>query len=427
MSAQVIGGAHATLTPAEVTGFVASVLGGSSLAGKSVCLLVPDSTRTAPMPLILQAVHRSLGGRVRRLSTLVALGTHQPMPEEELGRYLGFPPGRVAERYPGMVVKQHEWWDPATFVELGELSASRVTELSEGLLNQPVIVRINRAVVEHDVTIVLGPVFPHEVVGYSGGNKYFFPGVSGPEIIDVSHWLGALVTSGAVLGQKHTPVRSMIDAAAQLIPTERLCLAFVVESGSHELRFVAFGSPEDAWSAAADIAAHSHIRYLDEPVPRVLSLVSQRYDEIWTAAKGMYKVDPIVRDGGEVVLFAPHIREVSRTHGEQIAAIGYHCRDYFVAQWERFRHVRGGVLAHSTHLRGTGTYSEESGEHCRITVTLATGIDEGSTRALGLNYRDPATVDPEVWAQDAGTVVVPDAGEVLYRLRSASPVSYRPR
>ena len=179
----------------------------------------------------------------------------------------------------------------------------------------------------------------------------------------------------------------------------------------------AFGEPRSAWAAAAEVAAETHVRYLDAPVRRVLSLIPRKYEDMWTGAKGFYKVEPIVADGGQVVIYAPHIREVSAMH-PHIAEIGYHCRDYFVGQWDRFKATPWGDLAHSTHLRGAGTYDPVDGERLRVTVTLATGIPEAVVRAINLDYLDPAEVDPDGWADDPDTLVVPEAGEVLYRLRA---------
>jgi nickel-dependent lactate racemase len=316
-----------------------------------------------------------------------------------------------------MVVRNHEWADPGTFVSLGVIPAERVAELSDGRLAESVDVRLNRAVVEHDVALVVGPVFPHEVVGFSGGNKYFFPGVAGQEIIDLSHWLGALITSADIIGTRGlTPVRALIDEAAALIPAQTLALCLVVQSGTGALHAATFGDPRSAWEAAAAVSAETHVRYLDAPVRRVLSVMPEKYEDIWTAAKGFYKLEPVVADGGEVVLYAPHITRIAAMHPE-IEEIGYHCRDYFVQQWERFRHVHWGVLAHSTHLRGAGTYDPERGERFRVRVTLATGIPEDVVRRANLGYLDPADVDVDAWRSDGETFVVPDAGEVLFRLR----------
>jgi lactate racemase len=413
------GGPDGVLTDEQVRAFVHEQLDRANLDGRSVCVLVPDGTRSCPVPLLLGAVHEALHGRVTRLTVLVALGTHARMGETELAQHLGYRLGAFEERYPNATVLNHQWWDPHTFASVGTISADRLAELSEGRFkHHSVEVRLNRAVVEHDVTLVVGPVFPHEVVGFSGGNKYFFPGISSQEVINVSHWLGALITSARIIGTRGTtPVRALIDEAVSLVPSDKLAFCVVVQSGSRALHSVAFGDPQAAWAAAADVAAETHIRYLDAPVRRVLSIVPTMYHDIWTAAKGFYKVEPVVADGGQVVVYAPHVHEVAATHPE-IEEVGYHCRDYFVKQWDRFRVVPWGVLAHSTHLRGTGTYDDATDEERgRVTVTLATSIPEDRVRAVNLDYLDPATIDPEACAADPDTLVVPRAGEDLFRLR----------
>ncbi|MCU1678159.1 MAG: hypothetical protein JWM93_2917 [Frankiales bacterium] len=417
-AADVLGGADETLALDDVRSFISERLASADVDGRSVCILVPDGSRSCPLPLVLGAVTDALRGRASAVTVLVALGTHQPMPESALARHLGYPVGAAQDRYPGVRILQHEWDDPRTFVTVGELTVEELRAASGGRLpERPVAVTVNRAVVEADITLVLGPVFPHEVVGFSGGDKYLFPGVSGREMIDVSHWLGALISSAAIIGTRGiTPVRALITRAARMVPSERLSFSLVVRSGSEDLHAIAFGTTETAWAAAADISAQTHVRYLDAPVARVLSLVPPRYDELWTAAKAMYKVEPIVADGGEVVVYAPGMRELSVTHGAHIRAVGFHCRDYFTAQWERFSGEPWGVLAHSTHLRGAGTYVDGV-ERGRIAVTLATGIDEDTTRAVGLGYRDPAGIDVDAWRAEPGTLVVENAGETLYRLR----------
>ncbi len=417
IGAEQIGGPHDVLTEQQIRSFVRDRLGAARLEHRSVCVLVPDATRTCPLPLLLSAVHGALHGRVSRLTVLVALGTHAAMSEAALGAHLGYEPGACAARYPATTVLNHAWWDPSAFTDVGMISQDRIAGLSDGMLRHCASVRVNRAVVEHDVTLIVGPVFPHEVVGFSGGNKYLFPGVCGRELIDLSHWLGALITSATMIGTLGiTPVRALIDEAASLVPGERLAFCVVTRSGAPDLHSVAFGDPAAAWQAAAQVSAQAHIRYLDAPVRRVLSLVPAKYDDLWTGAKGFYKVEPIVADGGQVVLYAPHIREIAAMH-PAIEQIGYHCRDYFVKQWDRFQGLHWGDLAHSTHLRGAGTYDEINGERDRVTVTLATGIPEDVTRAVNLDYLDPAGVDPAAWAADPDTLVVPDAGEDLYRLR----------
>ena len=417
-----IGGVGDRLSPDEVARFVVDALAGTDVDGKTVCLVVPDGTRTCPLPLLMRAAHAALEGRATAVTVVIALGTHQGMTDDHLAGHLGYTVGQLEETYPGWTVLNHESWLPDTFTTLGTIGAERLAELTGGLLRDTSVeVRINRHVAEADVTIVIGPVFPHEVVGFSGGNKYFFPGVSGPELIDLSHWVGALITSAEMIGsQGVTPVRALINEAATLIPTQRFGLCLVVASGTDTLHAAAFGTPEDAWASCARVSAETHVSYRDAPVRRVLSIMPTKYEDIWTAAKGFYKLEPIVADGGEVIIYAPHITQISVMH-PHISEIGYHNRDYFVGQWDRFKDQPWGDLAHSTHLRGQGTWDAEHGERNRVTVTLATGIPEDVVRAVNLNYLDPATIDIAAYQADPHTFVEPHAGEVLYRLRSGQP------
>jgi nickel-dependent lactate racemase len=179
------------------------------------------------------------------------------------------------------------------------------------------------------------------------------------------------------------------------------------------------GDVRETWEAAAALSARRHVIWVGEPFRRVLSVMPPMYDDLWTAAKGMYKVEPAVADWGEVVIYAPHVDEVSYAHGRILDEIGYHCRDYFVKQWDRFKGYPGGVLAHSTHVKGAGDYDEATGvETARVTVTLATAIPPERCRQINLGYLDPATIDPEAWSANAGedVLVVPRAGEHLYRV-----------
>ncbi len=192
----------------------------------------------------------------------------------------------------------------------------------------------------------------------------------------------------------------------------------VVQPGGNDLVGLFGGTMDEAWAQAAALSADIHVRYVPRPFQQVISVMPTMYDDIWTAAKGMYKVEPIVAEGGEVVIYAPHITEFSYTHGRLLAEIGYHVRDYFVKQWERFKGYPGGVLAHSTHLRGIGTYDPAAGEQPRIRVTLATGISAERCAAHNLGYRNPESVDLAALRgrEEDGILVVPKAGEMLYRL-----------
>ncbi len=407
------------LSEKDVRDVVVEALEKARLEGRRVLIIIPDATRTAPMPLFFRAFHEALWGKVTALDYLVALGTHAPMTDGALRRLVGISEEEQRTIYSGVRLMNHRWDQPGALVTVGTISASEVGELSSGLLVQDLPVTLNRKIFDYDQLIVCGPVFPHEVVGFSGGNKYFFPGISGPEVINFTHWLGALITSYAIIGTRHTPVRSVIDRAASFIDLPKLCFSFVVTHSG--LAGVFAGSPEDSWAQAADLSSGVHIIQVDKPFQRVLSMMPEMYDDLWTGAKGMYKMEPVVADGGEVVIYAPHIGEISYVHGKVIDQIGYHVRDYFVRQWDRFKDYPWGVLAHSTHLRGIGSYDAESGvERPRIRVSLATGIPRERCEKVNLGYVDPDTIDVSEWKgrEDQGVLVVPNAGEMLYRLRT---------
>jgi nickel-dependent lactate racemase len=378
-----------------------------------VLVLIPDGTRTMPMPLLFDLLDEALGPRAAALDFLVALGTHAPMNDAQLSRLVGREvlSGRAGARS----VFNHRWDDPAAFATLGTIPGEEIEEITGGRLSRDVTVALNRLPLEYDHLIVCGPVFPHEVVGFSGGTKYLFPGIAGPEIIHFTHWLGALITNYDVIGTKATPVRAVIDRAARLLDRPLSLLAPVV---MHEGTAGLFCGPvHEAWSAAADLSSKRHVVWLDQPVKRVLSIMPAMYDDLWVAAKGMYKMEPAVADGGEVVIYAPHVTEVSHVHGKLIDRVGYHCKDYFLKQWDRFQDVPGGILAHSTHVKGLGSYDPTTGKETpRIRVTLATGIPRERCERIDLGYLDPASVDVEAWRKDKDTLVVARAGEMLYRL-----------
>lgn len=411
------GSASGVLGRDDVAALLAQAFDAQPLDGKRMLVIVPDGTRTAPIPLFFELLYQAIGGRVARLDYLIALGTHPPMAPEAIDRLVGIAADERAARYPNVAIFNHQWDRAEALHTIGIIARDEAATLTDGLLRDEVPVTLNRRILDYDHVLICGPVFPHEVAGFSGGAKYLFPGIAGPQIIDFTHWLGALVTSMHTIGVKETPVRRVIHRAAAFVPRPLTCLALVLQEAT--LRGLYIGSYAEAFDAAADLSARLNIVYTPRPFTSVLAMPSERYDDLWTAAKAMYKTEPVVADGGEVIIYAPHIDEVSYTHGARIDQIGYHVRDYFTKQWERFKDVPGGILAHSTHVKGAGTYDAATNmETPRIQVTLATRIPEERCRRINLGYRDYRTLAPTAWAnrEDEGLLLVEHAGEVLYRL-----------
>jgi hypothetical protein len=383
--------------------------------GRRILVLTPDATRTCPLPMLVDAMNRAFGERAAALDFMVAVGTHTPLEEPQVLALYGIGPADRG-RFARSRFLSHRWDVPGTLVNVGWLEEDEVAALSGGRLRERVPVEINRAVFDHDLVFILGPVFPHEVAGYSGGAKYLFPGISGGELLHFFHWLGAVITCAGIIGRRDTPVRRVIHASMARVPRTIHCAALVVDHAA-AVRGLFVGSAEGAWAQAAALSATLHVRRVPRPFHTVLGHAATLYDELWTAGKVMYKLEQVVADGGELVLYAPHVRALSRTWGEQILRVGYHVRDYFLAQPGRFTDVPRGVLAHSTHVRGGGRY-EAGVETPRIRLTLATGIPAEVCAQVSLGYADPRDIDPRRYLgrEAEGVLYVPDAGEVLYRL-----------
>lgn len=422
MTAKGIGYADRSLTDREVESVYAEAISGWAVDGKRVLVVIPDGTRSCPMDQAFRFLYQYLAPRARTLSFLVALGTHPPMSDDQIYRRVGITKADHERRYPKARFFNHLWKDPQSLVKVGALSRRDTAEITDGRFEMEVTIACNRMALEHDLVIIAGPVFPHEVVGFSGGNKYLFPGIAGQEIINFFHWVGAVITNVEIIGRKQTPVRRVVDQAAGLLKVEKRACCMVVrpheEGAADGLAGLYAGTPEEAWSAAADLSAKVHIRYTGRDYHTVLSCAPEMYDDIWTAGKCMYKLEPVVADGGQLIIYAPHVTELSVSHGKHLLEVGYHTRDFFLKQWNQYKHYPWGVLAHSTHVKGTGTY-ENGIEKPRVNVILATGIPEDVCRKVNLGYMDHRTIrKPDYQDREAdGILFVPKAGEMLYRRR----------
>ena len=253
--------------------------------GKRVLVIVPDATRTAPVGLVFQALYAQIGEATAALDVMIALGTHQPMSEAAICERLEITREERATAYGNVRFFNHEWNNPAALRHIGTIPAAEIGKLSGGLFSMDVPVNINARVFDYDQLVIIGPVFPHEVVGFSGGNKYLFPGVSGPEVLNFFHWLGAVVTNPMIIGNQWTPVRKVVDRAASLVTVPKLCFALVVEKT--ELAGLFVGTPEEAWNGATQLSRKLHITYKERPFHTVLSCAPKMYDELWVGGKCM--------------------------------------------------------------------------------------------------------------------------------------------
>jgi nickel-dependent lactate racemase len=388
-------------------------------AGKRILLIIPDNTRSGPIGDIFKIIYDFLRQKVKALDCLVALGTHQPLSKEQICARLAITMDQRHSKYADVKFFNHQWEEPGTFISIGKISADEIERLSGGLFREEVNVAVNKLIFDYDEIFILGPVFPHEVVGFSGGHKYIFPGIAGEEIINFFHWLGAVITNPVINGSKWTATRQVVEKAASFIKMPRRLFAIV--AAENKLKGIFIGDCTEAWEKAADLSQQVHIIYKDKAYKTILGIAPKMYEDLWTAAKAMYKLEPIAADGATLIIYAPHITEISYTHGKFIDKIGYHTRDYFVGRLEKFAGIPRAVIAHSTHVKGIGTYINGI-EKPRIDVVLATGISKQRCEKVNLGYMNPDSIDISDYEnrEDEGILVVHHAGEILHRLADGS-------
>lgn len=404
----------------QVREICAAGLSQAGLEGKKVLVLIPDHTRHAKIGLFFRIICDLLLDRTKALDFLIATGTHAPMEPERIYQHLGISAREHREKYPTVRFYNHEHANLSELTTIGRLSSDEILRLTNGVFSTPIDVTINRKAVEYDHILLITPVVPHEAMGFAGGNKYFFPGIAGLEVVETFHWLAATLTNVAVNGVKDTLTRKVIDRAVEFLATPRDCLAYAVNDLNQPMCLFV-GEPKEAWSRAADYSAKLHIRYVDKPYRTVLAITPPLYEELWVGGKAMYKLEPIIADGGELIIYGPQIREFSFVHGPVIQRLGYHVLEYFTKQWDRFSREPKLILAHSTNVRGAGRF-EAGVERPRVRVTLASSIPEESCREVNLGFKDYRSINLDEWRtrRETDVFVAENAGQVLYRLRNGS-------
>lgn len=388
--------------------------------GNRVLAIIPDKTRDDNTNLLFPIANRILTGRrVGSFDALVAQGTHPPMSGPQKLEKIGFAGN---SQFNGTVF-DHRWDRSEDLVTLGELSAEEVSEITGGLINKAVPVSLNKLLDKgiYDVVLVFGATVPHEVAGFAGGAKYFFPGVAGPELTHTTHWLGALAGIENIIGRVETPTRHLIEAAADLVAARIISLNTVVSRQSdNQLATYALyaGDIRAAFRRAAEVSRHLHIRYTGRKYKRIVALLDQHYDELWVGGKASYKLGAIIEDGGELIIFAPHLTRISETHGALIEKYGYapleSVRDMLGVSQELRENLC--IAAHLAHVSYAGRIDEDGNVVPRYRITMASGLDEITCRRVNLGYLDHRTFDYESMRSDSDTLIVKDAGRDLYKV-----------
>ena len=407
------------LSPVELRDILAQTL-LTVAPGARVLAIIPDKTRDDNTDLLFPCAAEILAARrIAQFDALVAQGTHMPMTEAEKRLKTGLSNGASA---PGLgQIYDHQWNVPEELVTIGELSAARVPDLTGGLLDHAISVNLNRRLAPgvYDTIIIFSATVPHEVAGFAGGAKYFFPGVAGPDLTHATHWLGALASIENVIGRIETPTRHLIEAAADFIPAQIITLNSVVtRDDQNRLRTHALftGDFREAFRRSAEVSRYVHIKYTGRKYKRVVALLDKHYDELWVGGKASYKLGGIIEAGGELIIYAPHLRTISETHGRLIEKYGYapldRVREMVALSTELQANL--AVAAHLAHVSYAGQRDQEGRIVPRYRITMASALDEATCRRVNLGFMDHRKFHLEDYEKDPETLVVNRAGRDLY-------------
>jgi nickel-dependent lactate racemase len=411
------GSASAALTPAEMRRIVHDAVQGVTPRAR-VLAIVPDRTRDDNTDVLFPIISQELAAiGAGRFDALVAQGTHPPMTNAEKRAKIGA--GRSAMPLVGQFF-DHHWDRESELITLGTLSAAEVSSLTGGLMDQEVPVQLNAHLApgQYDVVFVIGATVPHEVAGFAGGAKYFFPGVAGPELTHLTHWLGALATIERVIGRIDTPTRRVIEAAADRVPSPVIAFTSVSTRDDDGLRTHALfaGDMRETVRSAAEVSSRVHVRYTGRRYRRVIALLDEHYDELWVGGKASYKLGGIIEDGGELVIYAPHLTGISTTHGRLIEKYGYAPLEQVREMVEESDELRANlcVAAHLAHVSYAGRLGAEGRIEPRYRITLASAVSEEVCSRVKLAFQRCEAVDIEAARGDPDTLVVEHAGRDLY-------------
>jgi len=395
---------------------------------KKVLLIHPDYTRTDFTDKLIPLIYQELKNKgLKQIDSLNAGGTHRPMTEEEIRSKLGLPSQINFDNY-----YNHEYNDPQQLMIVGEIPASFVAEKTQGELSQSIPVVVNKLITEdYDLIITLSGTLPHEAAGYAGGLKVFFPGISGPEVIDLLHWAAVLIGIPRIIGTVDNPAREVINRGSsyifEQIKAPTISFNMVFEEKEHQIiakgLFVSAGFDGfiETYKQAAKASSQLHVIYLDEPLKAAVQVIDKNYDEIWTAGKGSYKLQSpgVMAPGGEIIIYAPHINCFHSRQEMDLALrqIGYHCKDYVKKYLESNPEFSKNIAAHVINVRGAGSFDVNSGkEKFDFKVTLATGISKDICESVGLGYRNPDSIQRENFI-GPGKLWIENGGKYLFKIR----------
>jgi nickel-dependent lactate racemase len=374
-----------------------------------VLAIIPDASRDDNTHILFPKLAEILPN----LDALVAQGTHPPISESEKLKKIGL------ENFRGKIF-DHEWNNPDALCKIGTISAEKVAEITNGSFEQDIEITINKLILDYDVLLILGATVPHEVAGFAGSAKYFVPGISGADLTNATHWIGALAGIENIIGRVETPTRFLIETAADFIEKPIINFNSVCSrSFANQLQTHALyvGNFRESFRQACEISRQVHIKYVPKKYKKVVAILDEHYDELWTGGKASYKLGGIIEDGGELIIYAPHLRKISITHGKFIEKFGYapieKVRDLVANSAELSKNLC--VAAHLAHVSYAGL--RENPKEFKYQITLASQLNAEICKKVNLNFADFLQFNLDDYKNDSETLIVQNAGRDLFLLQ----------
>ncbi len=402
------GGDAAVLSDDEIRSALAEIIrrfGG----GKKILAVPPDFSRFHSYAgQITSMLYQQVGDALT--DVLPALGTHRPVTEAE--RNIMFP------GVPAGLFREHDWRND--LVTLGEVPADFIHEQSEGALHWPWPAQVNSLVANggHDLIVSVGQVVPHEVIGMANHSKNLFVGTGGRMGINGSHFLGAVYGMERIMGRADTPVRRVLNYAAEHylshLPVLYILTVIDRDEARNELvvRGLFAGMGLDCFYQAADLALKTNFTMVDEaPEHVVVHLDPHEFHSTWLGNKSIYRTRMMIADGGQLTVLAPGVESFGEDPGidRLIRAYGYRGTEATLAAVAAGGELAGDLSAAAHLIHGS---SDD-----RFSITYCPGhLTQEEVEGVGFGYRDLAEASAQYDPQKLhdGWNVLPDGEKIFY-------------
>ncbi|MDK2971645.1 MAG: hypothetical protein PWP23_1400 [Candidatus Sumerlaeota bacterium] len=387
-----------------------------------VLLIPPDFTRfhsgAGPITVALWNMLHARGAR--EVKVLPALGTHVPMTRVQLERMY---PGIPAEAFVA-----HQW---RTDLEmLGEVPGAFVREVSGGRVDYSIRCEINALAARGgwDRIFSIGQLVPHEVIGIANQNKNIFVGTGGKDVIDKSHFLGAVCNMETIMGRADTPVRAVLDYMSDNFAAH-LPITYVMtvrgnDNGRLVTRGLFAGDGKESFRKGAALSQQVNLDLLDAPLQRVVVFLDpEEFHSTWIGDKALYRTRMALADGGELIIMAPGVNTFGEDKGIDalIRKYGYRGTEHTLAAVAANPEELGRNLSAAAHLIHGSSEGRFRVVWCPGGLTRAevesVGYEYGAVEAM-LNRYDPAVLT-DGWNEQAGVFFIRNPALGLWALRTS--------